>query len=61
MAMCTRGAERKLGRDREEESQASTTVAFQNYGRPFKMVTSFKSPGKFLTAYDYTPRLLKKY
>ena len=45
MAMCTRGAERKLRRHMEEESQAITVVVSQNYDRPLKMVTAFKYPG----------------
>ena len=40
---------------RKEESQASMTVTFQNYGIPLKMVTAFKYPWQFLTASDYTP------
>ena len=55
MAIYTMGVERKIRRHRKEESQASMTVTFQNYGIPLKMVTAFKYPWQFLTASDYTP------
>ena len=51
--MCSKGAERKLKRLREEEAQASTAVALQAYGRPMEMMKEFKYPGRVLTTYDY--------
>ena len=52
MAICTKGAERKLGRRVEEEAHEITTVAFQAYDMPLEMVTSFKYLGKVITTYD---------
>ena len=43
-----------------EETQSSTLVAFQSYGRPLYMVTVFKYLGRVLTAsYDDCPEVVK--
>ena len=47
--MCAKGLEHKIKRLREEEANASTSVAFQAYGRPLEMVTAFKYVGRVLT------------
>ena len=51
-AQCAKGAERKRRRMAEEEMRKSEERAFQAYGRPFEMVTSFKYPGRILKAAD---------
>ena len=50
--MCARGAERRPKRLWEEYAQLSTEVAFEAYGRPLEMVTTFKYLGRILTASD---------
>ena len=37
----TRGEERRLKRLQEKEARLSMVVAFEAYGRPLEMVTSF--------------------
>ena len=50
--MCSKGAEWRLNRLREEEVQARMEVALQAYRRPLDMVTAFKYLGRVLTTYD---------
>ena len=50
--MCAKGAEWKLKRMEEEETQASTEVYFHAYRRPLETVTSFKYLGRVLTTSD---------
>ena len=45
--------ERKLPRLASEEMKEITERAFQAYGRPLNLVTSFKYLGRNLTASDY--------
>ena len=51
-AMCSKGAEWRLNRLREEEVQARMEVALQAYRRPLETVTAFKYLGQVLTASD---------
>ena len=50
--MCAKGAERKRRRRVEEEYHTIMEVAFQYYGRPLEVVTSFKCLGRVLTEFD---------
>ena len=50
--MCSRGAEQKLRRRREEEAQEITAVTFQAYIRFLEKVTTLKYLVRVLTASD---------
>ena len=49
---CAKGAEKKIRRLAAGDMRESVARAFQAYGRPLKMVASFKYLGRIMTALD---------